>query len=184
MAPELRASAGKKLKHVVLSNTILTTWQVNLLWQEMKESSQLNSLNITGINLSSVEPEMLASIVNKMEKVNLWYSKLTTQQVTVLCQVMKENSQLKSLHLGWNNLSSVEPELLASGLSKCENLNVWNTKLTTEQVTALYKVLKMNNPLKCLNLEGNSLSGVEPHLLATVVSKMEEVSLGSTKLTS
>ena len=181
MAPELRASAGKKLKHVVLSNTILTTWQVNLLWQEMKESSQLNSLNITGINLSSVEPEMLASIVNKMEKVNLWYSKLTTQQVTVLCQVMKENSQL---NLGWNNLSSVEPELHASGLSKWENLNVWNTKLTTEQVIALCKMLKMNNPLKCLNLEENILSSMEPHLLATVVSKMEEVNLGSTKLTS
>ena len=49
-----------------------------------------------------------------------------------LCQVLTRNSQLKSLDLSYNNLSSLEPELLASVV----------TNLTSEQDKALKIVSK------------------------------------------
>ena len=98
----------------------------------------LRELVMTGTDLSGMEPGMLASVVNKMEKVDLWNTKLTTQQLHVLCQIMiKENSQLKSLYLAWNNLSPVEPQLLASVVQRLSKVQLWNTNLPTQQLTVL-----------------------------------------------
>ena len=144
----------------------------------------LRELNMTGVDLSNVEPRILASTVNKMEKANLWGTKLTTLQVTLLCQVMKSNSQLKSLNLGWNNLSSVDPQLLASVVSKTESIYLKNTNLTTKQVILLCQVVKENSQIKCLHLHNNNLSSVQPELLKIAVSKIQEVDLWNTRLTT
>ena len=83
---------------------------------------------------------MLACVVCKLENVDFENTKLTPQQVTVLCQVVKENSLLNSLNLEHDNLSGVEPELLASAVSKIENVELWYTSLTKQQIIACQRV--------------------------------------------
>ena len=182
--PGMLADIVNKMEKAVLWGTKLTTLQVTVLCQVMEENSQLKTLNLGWNNLSGVEPQLLASMVSKIENVYLKNTNLTNQQVTVLCQVMKENCELKCVNLHNNNLSSVQPELLASAVSKVAEVDLWNTSLTTQQVTVLCQVLSGTCPLESLNLSGNNLSGVEPDLLARAVGNIVKVQLGDTNLTS
>ena len=103
----------------------------------------LKELNISFMDLSSVEPRMLESVINKMEKLNLSNVKLTAQQVTNLCQVFpQEKSQLKSLNLTGIDMSGVQPELLARIVNNTEKVVLWDTKLTTQQETVFCHEMK------------------------------------------
>ena len=143
-------------------------WRVEVsekLLQAVAGHPGLRELDMSGTDLSRVEPELLASTLSKMEEVNLWYTELTPRQASIFCQVLKDNTHLKSLQLGDVDLSRVEPELLAGAVAKLEEVNLSNTSLTNLQARALCQVLKENSHLKMMDLRGNKLSGVEAGLM-------------------
>ena len=136
------------------------------------------------INLSSVEPELLKTAVRKLEEVHLTWSKLTCQQVEALFATDNEATKLKSLTIAGNNLSSVEPALLATALSKLEKVNILECSLTRKQAETLFVTKNVATKLKYLNLGKNySLPTIEPALLATVMNKLEVVKLHGAPLT-
>ena len=79
--------------------------------------------------------------------------------------------------MGWNNISSVEPTLLADALNKLETVGLSGTSLTIEQAEALFTAISGGTQLKCLDIAENNLDMVEPTLLATAVRKLETVDL-------
>jgi len=82
--------------------------------------AQLKSLDIYGNNLSRVTPQLLASAITKLETVDICCTALTSQQCEVLFTAISEGSQLRSLHISGNDLSTVTPLLLATVESKLE----------------------------------------------------------------
>jgi len=146
-------------------------------------------------NLSSVDPELLAQAVTQLEEVKLSCprltpqlrelrrTRLTPQQVTAICTAMTGNSQLKKLELPGNNLSSVDADLLAQAVTQLEEVGLARTRLTPQQVEAIFAALDTSSQLKRVRIDGNDLSSVDPEVLGRVVNKLDTATMGRTQLT-
>ena len=162
----------------------LTTAQVETLFSVICEETQMKSLGIGSNKLSSVEPPILVTALNKLEVVDVWNTGLTRQQVEALFTAIARETRLKKLGIGQNNLYFVEPAILATVVSKLKNINLYHTHLTNQQLGALFTSLSGDTQLKTLVLSHNKLSSVEPSLLATAVTKLEIVEMRNCHLTN
>ena len=122
----LLATAVNNLEQVDISNTELTNQQTKeILTVVCGGGSRLKTLIIAWTDLSSVEEGLLARAVTSLEEVNLGHTNLTKQQLeAILKAISKDHSQLKSLDIGSNNLSLVEPCLLSRAVTSLENMKL------------------------------------------------------------
>jgi len=171
--PELLARLVTRLEDVTLWN--LTNDQIQALFTTMGQKSQLKNLNMDGNNLSSIEPELLVRVVNRLEDANLGATNLTNQQQLALFIKISQNSHLKILNLTKNNLSSLDPELFARVVSKLDEFNSFGTNITIDQLKALFTAMSQSTHMKKLSVFSNYLSDVDPELTARVVTKLEDV---------
>jgi len=179
--PELLAQAVTQLEEVV--HTRLTPQQVTAICTAMTGNSRLKTLYLLKNNLSSVDAGLLAQAVTQIEEVELGGTDLTPQQVNAICSAMTGNSQLKTLNLFKNNLSSVDAGLLAQAVTQLEEVKLGDTRLTPQQVEAIFAALDTFSHLKILRICVNNLSSVDPEVLARVVNKLETVNMWATHLT-
>jgi len=171
--PELLARVVNKMEDVKLWK--LTNDQLQALFTAMCQNSQLKKLDLDGNNLSSVEPELFGRAVNRLEDVNLGGTSLTNLQKMAIFTSMSLNSQLKKLDLTRINLSSVDSELFARGITKLQEFNSFLTNITIDQLNSLFTALSRNTQLKKLSVFSNNLSSVDPELLARGVTRLEDV---------
>ena len=101
-----------------------------------------------------------------------------------LGQAVVEHPGLKKVETkpGWTKFSSVKPELFAQAFSKMEDLNLWGTKLTVDQLNCLLANLagrKASTPKGKLDLLENDLyaDGTDHLLLAAAITKFQRVKL-------
>ena len=182
--PGLLARAVKKLETLKVSSSRLTTQQKESILAAIYEDSQLKSLDISGNNLSSVEPGLLAGTIKKLETLNLENVRLTKLQTESILAAISEDSQLKSLDISVNDLSSVNPRLLTGAVKRLETLNVEYVRLTKLQSESIFAAISEDSQLKSLNIKYNDLSSVKPKLLARAVNKLETANMHGTRLTS
>ena len=96
----------------------------------VSEGSKLVKLDISCNNLSGVDTRLLAKVVTKLETLDASFTKLTQQQSVAILTAVNEGSKLTKLNIGWNNLSGVDPGLLAKAAAKLEMLRVRDSSLT------------------------------------------------------
>merc|ERR1712059_214601 len=95
-----------------------------------------------------------------------------------------DDVNLKIIDLGENDLSEVNPELIAGALLELETAFFYGTDMTTEQVQAFFSALDKNCRLKNLDIGSADLSGVEPELIAHTVAKLEHSDMSASTMTS
>jgi len=134
-------------------------------------------------DLSSVDPELLAQAVTQLEEVWLQRTSLTPQQVTAICTAMTGNSQLKTLDLSGNNLSSVDADILAQAVAQLEEVGLDYTRLCQQKMEAIFAALDTPSKMKVLRIGNNNLFDMDPEILARVVNKLETVDVWFTQLT-
>ena len=122
-----------------------------------KES--VKELIIRGSDLSKVSPDVIATCLNNMDKVefvpHIWGTGLTFEQVDALFVKMKVETKLRVLNIRSNNLSRVSAKVMAECVNNLEEVDMWNTSLNTEQVEQMLLVSKHRTKLKSLNISGN-----------------------------
>ena len=135
-------------------------------------------------DISSVHPQLLAKAVLKLEEVELRETLLTPQQATAICTALKGNSKTKVLDMSTYNkmsspldLSTVDADILAQAVAQMEEVGLEGTKLTPQQVEAVFAALDASCHLKVLRIGHNTLSSLDPDVLARVVNKLETVDL-------
>lgn len=175
--PELfaRAITNLEMANFNDTNTNIHNDQAHAIFTAISLSCHLKTLQIAGINLSSVEPELFARAITKLEMANLNTTNITNDQIQALFRALHQNCQLMQLELAGNNLSSVEPELLATVVTKLNMENLNYTNITNDQAQAIFTAISLNCQLKELSLYGNNLSSVEPGLIAKVAAKLKVV---------
>jgi len=100
--------------------------------------------------------------VSRLEVVDLNFTRLHEEEVTTLLHrlldKLEENGrQLKDLTLSSNDLSQVNPDLLASIVcSRLERANLCEAKLTSTQVESITNRLLSPTKLKFLDLRKNN----------------------------
>ena len=100
-----------------------------------------------------------------------------------LLEAVLRHPGLRSVDLSLTDLSTVEPHLPARLLHRLEEVDMWSSELTRQQLEAILTAAESSSTLRKLNLGNNKLSLVEPWLLARAVNRLEEVDIRHTLLT-
>ena len=143
------------------------TWQAGwlaLFHTVVNHLPRLQSLDLSYNNLSSVEPRLFARTVNSLEEVKISLTYMTNVQAQELFTEMSQNTQLKKLDLSRNNLSSVDPTVLATGVSRLEYVDLRYTKLSIAQLTCILTHVQEDTKLKKLFLRENRID-IEPGVI-------------------
>ena len=136
----------------------------------------LRTLDLSLTDLSSVEPELPARLAHKLEDLDMWNTELTTRQLEAVLKAATTSSTLRKLNLGNNNLSLVEPELLARAVNRLVDVDIRHTLLTKEQVEAILSHSLVQTSLKTLVL-GRVSGTVEQDLVDRAQHVISELSL-------
>lgn len=189
---ELLGRVVSSIEEVTFSDTELTLEQCRAVFTDIceKHSIILKMLDISGNQMvGRMEPELLASAVTRLEEMFISDTGLTAAQVTAILMDICARSTLKLVGLDISDnqcVSEVEPGLLARTITRLEVVDISNTGLGEEQVQAILNEISntSNLTLEVLDISRNqSVSRVEPELLARIVTNLVEVSLHGTKLT-
>merc|ERR1719319_409681 len=132
-------------------------------------------MKILDTSLSSVDPELLVQAVTQLEKVELVGTRLTPQQVEAIFAALDTSSQMKKLRIRSNNLSSVDPDVLARVVNKLETVDITITHLTEQQKIRILTRSLLTTNLKELYMWGNG--GVEEGLGAQAEQFIENLYL-------
>jgi len=103
VTPTLLASAVKRLKTVKLNHTELTVEQCNKLLDASLTSTRLDDLNLYGVDLSGVTPDLLASAVKRLKTVDLGYTEVTVDQGVAVLNCIPTSTTLRRVNLSFNH---------------------------------------------------------------------------------
>jgi len=128
---------------LVLWQTVLSKVQISGIFQSVIKSQRLKELDIgySYIDLGSIDPEILAAALNKVKKVNLGHTKLSTTQLSTLFKYISSETMIKNLDIGYRDLGIIQTEILKSALNNLEKANICATKLITTPYILSYKYL-------------------------------------------
>jgi len=137
--------------------------------------------------LAAVEPTLLASVFNRLEKLELM-RKLAPEQIEVLFTAMAKNTSLKLLDIEhFGPLSSLGPGLFASAISNVDEV-ILNEGLGWDRIMnqikykmeALFSVIRIEErPLTKLTVDASLICGIDPDVLGTALTRLEEVTVTS-----
>jgi len=101
------AKAVTQLEEVGIGFTHLTPHQVGAILTALDTSGHIKKLWISHSNLSSVDPDMLARVVNKLKIVDIYNTRLTRQQRTKILTHSLLTTNLKDLDMRDNETTII-----------------------------------------------------------------------------
>ena len=157
---------------------------IALLTEVSQGKSALNELILNNRNLGmgDVPPALVVSALTKLVKVDLAFTKLTSDQVAALMEAIDQgNSSIEKLTL----LSSLPSEdertepLNLKPLAKLKEVNLWNNFLTKQELVNFFAALSPSTKLSKLNIyisEEEEMDG-STDVLAKAINFLEVVEL-------
>merc|ERR550519_2482187 len=107
--PKLLARVLSKLEQVTLIANNLANQQVQQLFTKMNQNcSKISLLDLSDNDLSPVDPDDLANVVNNIEEVHLDDTDLSTDQITALLTRAQANTKLDKLSILGNRIYQVD----------------------------------------------------------------------------
>ena len=145
----------------------------------------LQRLDLSGVDLSKVPADLVATAVCSLTEVNITGTNLSQDKLslifTSIMDMERENLRLEKLNVSNCGLSSVGPSVLSRVLSKLKSLNLHNVQLTVDQVAAVVQDIKVMDDL---DLSYNDLSSLPADLTASALCRASHLRLSGSGLTS
>jgi len=176
---ELLASAVIKLETLEFSNTQLTQQQIVAILTAVSDGRKMTKLDISFNDMSGIDKKLLAKAVTKMKKLNITDTNLTQEQAEAILTAVSEENVVSKLYIGFNNLSGVDPGLMAKAFTNLKKLNVKCSELTHRQIVTILTAFCKGTTI---HISMNDLSRVDPGLLARAVTKLEVMDVQDTEL--
>ena len=156
-------------KDLMMIVFICRRWRdvVEILW------SRLTNLDFSYEDLSFYKPGLMASYITRVDTLNILSANLWPEQSQAILTAISEEYKLTNLDISNNDLSVMEPELIASAVSRVDTLNISSTNLRPEQSQAIFTAISEGYKLTNLDFSYNDLSLLEPELLASAVSRVD-----------
>ena len=193
-----RPNEGPTYKFIVKPGKT-NTWSINglspdyvrSLFNKIAENSVMNTkslwLGFYGGDIPHIRPELVSQVVARLEKFWATRGLLTAGQISAVFSRLSlvQDHSLRTLILRSNNLSAVPPDVLVAAISGLQEVRLWNTELTTHQISALFTELSVVRDLRLrtLDLRDNNLKLVPTEVLVAGISGLEVVELERTGLT-
>ena len=146
MDPSLIAKAVTKMEKLKLVCPQLTFRQVEAILTTISTGkSQIKHLLISCINsISELDPYLLARAVKELDNFDMRNNEVNMQQIeAILTAISAGNSKVKTLHIKFHDVFTLDPGLLARALCRLKNFKLKNTKpLIPQQMDAIKTVVK------------------------------------------
>ena len=112
----------------------------------LTEELELRNLDIGWNDLSSVPADILAKAVLRLTRVNLRDCNLSNEQTLAIFGTIyaSEESELKYLDIGQNELSMVAPDILAKVVFRLEEINFECCNLSIVQLHSIFQTIETN----------------------------------------
>ena len=189
----IESTLSEEVSHTIMNHPVLREFKLS---EEEEPQTIISVLNVicsrgykgTVLDMSEndmfdIDPELLAKVVTKLQKLEINCTELTLQQAAAIFTAVSEESTMIELDISDNDLSGVDPELLAKAVNNLTTLYIENTNLTLQQTEAILTAVSEGSKMIKLNIVENNMSGVDPGLLAKAVANLETLDIGSTELT-
>jgi len=134
------ARAVNSMEQVNLFNAKLSQSQVSAIYQQMSMTTKLRLVSMGCVDISCVNPDIVAPALNKLNIARLCNTNITTQQLDAILRLMSlHRTSLQEIDLGHNNLSNVNTDILAHGVNMIQVVKLYDTNLTREQIEKIIK---------------------------------------------
>ena len=182
---------ANNLQELNMSGTQPSLGQVKEILTEITTSSRfsLKRLNLAyNPTVSLVPQELLGEAVSRLSEVNLSGVNLSTEQIEVIFRAINSTNtdSLEVLSLGKVDMSEVDSRLTGVTICKLRSVQLWNTKLNSWQLKEIFQIIheRKDRRLKMLDLEGNDVHSVLPETLGKAVLCLKSVDLHNCKVTA
>ena len=111
----------------------MTKSQLHVFFTILSHTRGLSELDIgySYLDLTILSPDSFASALARRTSVNLGFTKLTNQQLSKLFERISKRTTIRTLDVGYRDISSVDPDILRTAVSKLSNVNICCNKLIT-----------------------------------------------------
>merc|ERR1712142_956914 len=176
---------GVKLKKLDLSGTnIFHNDSSENLLKQIVESSCISCLDL-GFNSfgrnnnRNVGPKLFAKALNKIEYLGLIGADITDVQAMEFFKRMCVKTSIKELHFEdcKYDMSLVNPNFMAAGLSKLDKLRMGNSSINGPQLLEFFERMAKFTNLQYLDLSFLDLCGVPPTIFSEALNKIRKVIL-------
>ena len=143
--PDLLPKLVHRLEKVSMTDTRLTKQQVQNIMVGLTGETKLKRLSILKADLSSVDPDLLARAVGRLEKIELPWQKIllsVEQTKAIYTALANGDTKIKSLVV---SCYSLEPELVAKAVN---NLEVLGATLGSHEAEAILTQSLVKTSLK------------------------------------
>lgn len=185
--PTTLASALNKVEEVMIWTTFshadITVLQVQSLFNTLCEQTQLKRLLLLTWNMISVQPGIFGKALNNLEEITLVHGMITNDQAQAFFSNMSKKTFLKRLTIINNNLSMIEPNILAKGVRQLQEVTLVRCDLTTGQALTVCSAINEGSSLTSMDISYNKLTSVDEEVLAKAVNKLQNVSIDNNQLT-
>ena len=171
--PELFAVALLRMETVVLDNFagIISEDQISHLFTKINSSElmRLRKLELPFVSISHISPDIISHAVVNLETFIVHHNcNLTAAQLTSIFTKLSavKDHKLRSLQLKRTDLTSVPTDSLVEGISGLERVDLAWARLTTEQLTGIYRRVadRKCSRLRKIWLVGNDFNDVPQDL--------------------
>ena len=160
-------------------------WQQIFTYVSKSQNLVLKELNLCSVKIGHVSPNLLATALIKIEKVNLEQSKITKEQIHAIMThiINSQNVLLKDLDLCEIDLREISPDILAAGALSLEKVSLERAKTTAKQTKEILTRISSSKNLliKDLDLCGIDFSEVPRDLINAGMSKVVRRSFTATQ---
>jgi len=178
------ANMTVKLKKGTFQGCLLQNDQKVAIFRRILSSSDhpLVDLDLTGIDLSQINPVLVGEAVCCIKKINLSSTYLTgDQKIQIFKSNLSPTSKLSVLILYIVNLSQIDPSLLGSSLSRLSIVDLRHMNLLGTQKTAIISHI-ISSSVSELNLFSVTTLSSTTGLLGKAVAHVPKVDLSHTAL--
>ena len=184
--PSTLAMVTSMLTMAELYWCLLTPGQAVALFTRLhSQPARIQQLDIGYNNISMVTPTIMAEVVCRMERVNMYNIRhqLTYRQLMEMLWKISSTDQLSELILGGTRLTDIPDDTLARAVARLRIVNLDHCDLTEGQAVAVVAAAGRSDRLRGLYIAGNILAHIEPEILARCVARLQLASISLAQLT-
>jgi len=168
------ATLARDLEGLHVEETQLTLHQVETVFNKLSISTSLTDLNISSNFLYTIMPITLATAITNVKVVNVANCALTEEQVQAVFEAMDEEMCLKELNIAWNNLITLDANILARGANRLRIVDVSGTNVTVTQVNQIFREAAKGTQLRTLYHDQGLVGQINQQILAEALLRMRD----------
>ena len=137
------SSVLSKLRVLSLWQVQMSGDQVSLMFNLLARGSKLVELDIgySYLDLQLLQTQTFVKALNKIRKVNLGHTKVTSLQLQRLMEKMSRRTLIRCLDVGYRDLSQISHDVIKSAIRKLQGTNICPVKFITTPYLLSNKVI-------------------------------------------